>query len=1254
MYKIILFSAVFIFNVCNINAQLNTNRAALKKLATNLNNDYKKKYTNDLKIAKQKKWAISFKNKNNKLTYFAGIKNNGMPVYKTTFSNVIAATTVGTTALWPGGITGFNLNGSSSYMANKMAVWDEGRVRTTHQEFNNRVIQQDNPSALSDHSTHVMGTMMAIGFNPDAKGMAYGLTSALAFEWNNDNSEMANAANSKNILLSNHSYGNIVGWNYNGSSNRWEFYGDPGDNEDAGFGFYDGSSQIYDSIAYNAPYYLIIKSAGNNRDENGPEVGGSYYRFDNSGNWVSTIRDENISSNDSFNTIGYEGNAKNILTVGAVYGLSKGYKRVADVKISTFSSWGPTDDGRIKPDLVADGVNVYSPTSTSDISYATYSGTSMASPNTTGSLFLLQEYYGKLKPSQFMRSATLKGLAIHTANEAGIANGPDYIFGWGLLNVQKAALTLQESLLKNNSSTSNHLIFENVLKNKTKDTITVITSGKENLTATICWTDIKGTPFTTNILNNRTPKLVNDLDIRIEGNGKIYYPWKLDPDYPNNPAYTGINNLDNVEKINIYDAPPGSKYTIIISHKNNLDRGLQAYSLIISGVGGSPLCASYPTNNNGLKIDSVQLNNITFKDTTNLFYLDKRDSLVQLFSSYQIPFYLKIKPTNIVNKFVKVFLDINANGSIDQGETILSTNNFNNLGEIKQNIVIPNNLIVGTKLFLRILLQEATNADSLQFCGNYANGETIDFSGLILRPFNDIGVSAIIHPTNNICASTDQLVIARVENFGGLNQINFPIKLYVKNITNNTTDSIIEYYKDSLYSQGYIDYTFQKKINFEAGQKYIISSTAYIPNDLEFLNNTKIDTIQIAPKPLLNINGVITSCSNSANFLITNPVINKNYFWYNVGQYSNPVGVGTNFNINGNISNNYELISGVNFNLGLKNNKISNTGNYQTNGGNYFKIYATAPFTIQSVKFYTRHAGQIQIDLANTLIDNNNGTYNYTRIGQKIIDVVSSSSTPKSSIDPEIDLTDSGRYYQVNLNIPAAGTYWLIAICNNGANLFRNNNISGLSYPIGSPNLMNLIENSAKTDRFYYYFYDMNISTNECVSEKSTIATQLPLVPNISFSDDTMYSDLSGKLTWYLDDVLLDSATAHQNNNYIIPTKSGVYHVVRLDNSGCLVKSEVYKFILTPKSYNNNQQIGLKIYPTIVNTTNLNLEFKILDAPDFAYQILNNNGIEVSEEIYIKNSRKQQIQIPDLLPGVYIFRFKANGKYYYERFIVAK
>ncbi len=42
--------------------------------------------------------------------------------------------------------------------------------------------------------------------------------------------------------------------------------------------------------------------------------------------------------------------------------------------------------------------------------------------------FCLQEYYYRLH-NVFMRSATLKGILIHTADEAGPADGPDYQFG---------------------------------------------------------------------------------------------------------------------------------------------------------------------------------------------------------------------------------------------------------------------------------------------------------------------------------------------------------------------------------------------------------------------------------------------------------------------------------------------------------------------------------------------------------------------------------------------------------------------------------------------------------------------------------------------------------------------------------------------------------------------------------------------------------------------------------------------------------
>jgi subtilisin family serine protease len=128
------------------------------------------------------------------------------------------------------------------------------------------------------------------------------------------------------------------------------------------------------------------------------------------------------------------------MVIGAVNPIPGGYTSPSDVVWSGFSSEGPTGDGRIKPDLVADGVNVLSSISTADNAYDIYSGTSMATPASCGSGFLLQQYYSQLHgTTTFLRSATLKGILIHTADEAGSYPGPDYIFGWGLIDMVRAA-----------------------------------------------------------------------------------------------------------------------------------------------------------------------------------------------------------------------------------------------------------------------------------------------------------------------------------------------------------------------------------------------------------------------------------------------------------------------------------------------------------------------------------------------------------------------------------------------------------------------------------------------------------------------------------------------------------------------------------------------------------------------------------------------------------------------------------------------
>lgn len=488
--------------------------------------------------------------------------DNGKPIYYGT-QNSGAAKTTRTDELWPGGNLGLSVTGSGY---SEIGEWDAGGVLLTHQEFGNRVTQVDGSATTHYHATHVAGTMVAAGVVSAAKGMAY-QASLSAYDWSNDESEMATAAMS-GMEESNHSYGFVTGW----SGNYW--YGDLSIStvEDVWFGLYSSYTADWDEIAYNAPYYLIVKSSGNDRNNS---WSGVHWHWN--GGWVSSSDSHGDDGGASgYDCISTKGVAKNIFTVGAVNEVLN-YSAPGDVTMSTFSSWGPPDDGRIKPDIVAKGVSVYSTDDDNNSDYATLSGTSMSSPNVTGTCALLQQHYQNTHSFSPMRSATLKGLTIHSADEAGAAAGPDYIYGWGLMNAEQAAELISLD------SYGNNVIDERVLSNGSTYTRSIESDGSNPLRVTICWTDPQGTPVSSNLLNNRTPMLVNDLDLKLTENSTTYYPWKLDPDNPSNAATNSTeNNVDNVEQVYIPNPVEGT-YTIEISHDGTLTGGSQAFSIIVSG-----------------------------------------------------------------------------------------------------------------------------------------------------------------------------------------------------------------------------------------------------------------------------------------------------------------------------------------------------------------------------------------------------------------------------------------------------------------------------------------------------------------------------------------------------------------------------------------------------------------------------------------------------------------------------------------------
>ena len=485
------------------------------------------------------------------------------PIYITT-TNLKSAIATQTIALSPGGDLGLDLEGEGY----TIGIWELDYPLESHQEFMNSdgtsrvsAIDTNNPNVGGGHASHVAGTLGASGVSGSAKGMApksYIVSGNVA----GHKTETANEHLSSGMLVSNHSYGIVVdsdteSW-FLGSYASFNYAGSTND-----------GARSWDQILYNSPYYTKVESAGNE---------GTFSYEGGLGQGLDKLTGSSVCKNNIV-----VANANVIVNIPPF-----GDPAITVAAIAPSSSQGPTDDGRIKPDITGRGTNVYSCDDSTDSSYGNSTGTSMSGPGVAGSLLLLQEHYNNLN-SSFMRSSTLKGLVCHTAtDDAENPNvsaipypGPDPFWGWGLLNAKFAAQTIIDA------QTNAAIVEEKTLNNGEIYSFTVNVSGSEKLMATICWTDLAG-QLQNGILNSTTPALVNDLDIRItDSDNNEFLPWKLD--LSNLPyAIKGDNIVDNIERVEV-DLPTTGQYTITISHKGIIPGttpgsvGIQQYSLIVTG-----------------------------------------------------------------------------------------------------------------------------------------------------------------------------------------------------------------------------------------------------------------------------------------------------------------------------------------------------------------------------------------------------------------------------------------------------------------------------------------------------------------------------------------------------------------------------------------------------------------------------------------------------------------------------------------------
>ncbi len=373
----------------------------------------------------------------------------------------------------------------------KVGEWDGGFVGQHIDHDSRKTILDYN--VQSDHATHVAGTVLGNGtINPYATGMA------------------PNA-----ILYSSDFYGNIVPnmdsaqvkYGLNMTTNSYGY--DP-TYDACPRGQYDDESRAIDLLANNFPNYLHMFAAGNAQSN----CGNGGYGTIPSG-WNSS---------------------KNLITVGAVNYIGS---------MSSFSSFGPTRDGRVKPDICADGVNVYS-TLPGNNYQGGWNGTSMATPGVTGTMAQLTEYYKSIY-NKNPDAILMKGIICNTADEAG-ASHVDFKYGYGNINSLKAYQCIHDSLWTSDTISNGNTQTYNIY----------VDSNLVQFRCMLNWMDVEGNPAA-------KKALVNDLDLYITSPANdTIYPWMLNPALPSSAAFQGIDTLNNMEQVTI-DNPQYGTYTIVVN-----------------------------------------------------------------------------------------------------------------------------------------------------------------------------------------------------------------------------------------------------------------------------------------------------------------------------------------------------------------------------------------------------------------------------------------------------------------------------------------------------------------------------------------------------------------------------------------------------------------------------------------------------------------------------------------------------------------
>lgn len=445
----------------------------------------------------------------------------------------------------------YNLDGSGV----NVFVYDGGVVRASHVDFGGRAVVIDNDS-VSTHPTHVAGTVGGDGSASGGthRGMApavniisagFQFSGGGTFLYSNPGdieADYTEAMFDFNADLSNNSIGSNV--EPNGFSCSLQ-------------GDYGVTSSVLDAIVRGSLGRPMIVIWANGNERQGSRC--------------------NVEGFNDYYSMPPPSGAKNIISIGAI--------NANNETMTSFSSWGPMDDGRLKPDLVAPGCQsngdggITSLSGQSDTGYSSLCGTSMASPTVAGlAALMLEDYRVQFPGADNPLQSTVKVLLANSAVDLGNF-GPDYLYGYGSVRVVDAIDLMRTGQFDENL----------VEQGGTEPYNVEVAPGSNSLKITLAWDDAPAAALA-------NPAIVNDLDLVVTSpSGQRFFPWTLDPA---NPSAAAVRNT--VDRINVSEQvqvenPEAGTWTVEVLGFN-VPQGPQTFSIASSSpiAQGSALSLTIP------------------------------------------------------------------------------------------------------------------------------------------------------------------------------------------------------------------------------------------------------------------------------------------------------------------------------------------------------------------------------------------------------------------------------------------------------------------------------------------------------------------------------------------------------------------------------------------------------------------------------------------------------------------------------------